>query len=107
MSSSDVTDPSDPPEAPNVVRNAEDGFPIFPDVGQGMALIRQLRSIDAETRSLLSAQGLHIVDAKDKAVLEACSAIVLIPNLFTTGYGMSLHDAERIMAAELARREKA
>jgi hypothetical protein len=54
---------------------------------------------------LLATQGLSIVDAKDRAVLEACAKLDPIPHLFMAGSGMTVADADRVMQAELARRK--
>jgi hypothetical protein len=62
-----------PAEMAEVIRDADDGMPIFPDVGQSMALVRQLRALDDETRAFLASHGLHVVGAAELAILKAAN----------------------------------
>ncbi len=56
-------------------------------------------------RQLLAAQGLAIVDAKDRAVLEACR-VAQFRSTHPSGVAFSSASAGEIAIAELARREK-
>ena len=58
----------------------------------------------SELRALLAAQGLHIIDAQQKAVLEACEALMAC-TLRPGGVADNYTDFEKVAKAELARRK--